>query len=36
MMGIHEVFLAEDVTGRFHLSGSVNNQMRHAILVPVE
>ena len=36
IIGAGEVVLVEDITGRGHLSKSVNNQMRHSIFVPIE
>jgi hypothetical protein len=36
VIGAGEVVLVEDVTGKGHLSKSVNNQMRHSIFVPIE
>ena len=36
VIGAGEVVLVEDITGKGHLSKSVNNQMRHSIFVPVE
>jgi hypothetical protein len=35
-IGRGEVILVEDVTGKGHLSKSVNNEMRHSIFVPLE
>ena len=35
-IGAGEIILVEDVTGKGHLSKSVNNQMRHSIFVPIE
>lgn len=36
VIGAGEVILVEDVTGKGHLSKSVNSQMRHSIFVPIE
>ena len=36
VIGAGEIVLVEDVTGKGHLSKSVNNQMRHSIFVPIE
>jgi len=36
VIGAGEVILVEDITGKGHLSKSVNNQMRHSIFVPIE
>ena len=36
VIGAGEIVLVEDVTGKGHLSRSVNNQMRHSIFVPIE
>lgn len=35
-IGAGEVILVEDVSGKGHLSKSINNQMRHSIFVPIE
>jgi hypothetical protein len=35
-IGAGEVILVEDVSGKGHLSKSINNQMRHSIFVPLE
>ncbi len=35
IIGAGEVILVEDVTGKGHLSQSVNGQIRHSIFVPV-
>ncbi len=36
VIGAGEVILVEDITGKGHLSKSVNQQMRHSIFVPIE
>lgn len=36
VIGAGEVILVEDITGKGHLSKSVNNKMRHSIFVPIE
>jgi len=36
VIGAGEIVLVEDITGKGHLSKSVNNQMRHSIFVPIE
>jgi len=35
-IGAGEVILVEDISGKGHLSKSINNQMRHSIFVPIE
>ncbi len=35
-IGAGEVILVEDVSGKGHLSKSINNQMRHSIFIPLE
>lgn len=36
VIGAGEIILVEDVSGKGHLSKSVNNQMRHSIFLPLE
>ncbi|MGE3272672.1 MAG: hypothetical protein AB7P40_28290 [Chloroflexota bacterium] len=36
IIGAGEVILVEDVTGKGHLSKSVEGKMRHSIFVPIE
>jgi hypothetical protein len=36
VIGAGEIVLVEDISGKGHLSKSVNNQMRHSIFVPIE
>jgi hypothetical protein len=36
VIGAGEVILVEDITGKGHLSKSVNGQMRHSIFVPID
>ena len=36
VIGAGEVILVEDITGKGHLSKSVNSQMRHSIFIPIE
>jgi hypothetical protein len=35
-IGAGEVILAEDISGKGHLSQAINGQLRHSIFVPIE